>query len=72
MPTKTKAAKEYIPAKTRAAIPSDDFAGPHNSYPIRNQDDVDNAAKLIGHADDPDAVKAAIIRIVTPMWNDSV
>ena len=63
MPTKTKTAKESIPAKVRAAIPSDDFAGPHDSFPIRNQADVDNAARLIGHADDPEAVKAAIIRI---------
>src|SRR6266581_1519869 len=63
MSTKTKTAKEYIPAKTRNAIPDEDFAGPHNSYPIRNQEDVDNAARLIGHADNPDAVKAAIIRI---------
>ena len=56
-------AKEYIPAKTRNAIPDEDFAGPGKSFPIRNQEDVDNAARLIGHADNPDAVKAAIIRI---------
>src|SRR6266571_8653150 len=63
MATKAKTAKEYIPAKTRNAIPDEDFAGPHNSFPIRNQEDVDNAARLIGHADNPDAVKVAIIRI---------
>lgn len=39
------------------------FAGPHNSFPIRNQSDVYDAARLVGHAQNPAAVKAAIIRI---------
>jgi len=52
-----------ISQKERDAIPTEDFAGPHQSFPIRNQDDVDSAAKLIGHADDPDAVKRNVIRI---------
>lgn len=38
----------------------EDFAGPHQSFPIKTQEDVDSAAKLIGHADDPAAVKAKI------------
>lgn len=38
----------------------EDFAGPHGSFPIKSQKDVDSAAKLIGHADDPEAVKAKI------------
>src|SRR6266702_393983 len=64
MSTKTKdVTREYIPASTRKQIPDEDFAGPSRSFPIRNQEDVDNAARLIGHADNPDAVKVAIIRI---------
>lgn len=39
------------------------FAGPHNSFPISSQHHVYAAAKLIGHASNPAAVKAAIIRI---------
>jgi hypothetical protein len=59
----TKSILEYISKKERDAVPAEDFAGPHSSFPIRNQGDVDNAARLIGHAENPDAVKAAIIRI---------
>ena len=47
----------------RDRVPPEDFAGPHESFPIRNQADVDNAARLIGHADDPEAVKRRIIAI---------
>lgn len=39
------------------------FAGPHNSFPINSQARVYSAAKLIGHAKNKAAVKAAIIRI---------
>lgn len=39
------------------------FAGPHNSFPIRNQSDVYDAARLIGHAQNPAAVKARIMSI---------
>lgn len=39
------------------------FAGPHNSFPIRNQSDVYDAARLVGHAANPAAVKARIIAI---------
>lgn len=52
-----------ISQKERDALPDSDFAGPHESFPIRNQHDVDSAAKLIGHADDPEAVKRKIIEI---------
>lgn len=38
----------------------EDFAGPHESFPIKSQEDVDHAAHLIGHADDPEAVKSKI------------
>lgn len=50
-------------AKARADVPSDDFAGPHDSFPINSQEHVDAAAKLIGHAEDPEAVKRNIMRI---------
>lgn len=39
------------------------FAGPHNSFPIKTQQDVYDAARLVGHAKDKAAVKARIIRI---------
>lgn len=54
--------KDYS-QKDRDAMPDSDFAGPHQSFPVRTQDDVHNAARLIGHADDPEAVKAKIIAI---------
>jgi hypothetical protein len=49
--------------KEREEIPAEDFAGPDKSYPIVNQASVDDAASLVGKADDPDAVKAKIIAI---------
>jgi hypothetical protein len=39
------------------------FAGPHSSFPIQSQQDVYNAARLVGHAQDPASVKSRIIRI---------
>lgn len=51
------------PESKRDKLASKDFAGPHQSFPITTQADVDAAAKLIGHADNPDAVKARIIAI---------
>lgn len=47
----------------RDAIDEDDFAGPHHSFPIDSQEHLDAAAKLIGHADDPEAVKKRAIAI---------
>lgn len=44
----------------RDSMDSEDFAGPHESFPIKSQEDVYNAAKLIGHADNPAAVKSRI------------
>lgn len=38
----------------------EDFAGPHQSFPIKSQLDVEHAAKLIGHAEEPEAVKSKI------------
>jgi hypothetical protein len=56
-------ARRYYSQKERESMDSEDFAGPHRSFPIKTQQDVYNAAHLIGHADNPDAVKAAIKRI---------
>lgn len=52
-----------IPKSTRDKLPKSDFAGPGESYPIAKPADVAAAAKLVGKADDPAAVKAKIIRI---------
>jgi hypothetical protein len=52
-----------ISAAERKKIPSEDFAGPGNSFPIRNQKDVIDAADLLHHAKDPSAVKAKIVSI---------
>jgi hypothetical protein len=49
--------------KEREDIPAEDFAGPDKTYPIVDQGSVDGAAKLIGKADDPEAVKAKVIAI---------
>jgi hypothetical protein len=52
-----------IPKHVRDQIPDEDFAGPGRTYPIRNQQDVHDAATLIGHAANPEQVKANIIKI---------
>lgn len=44
----------------RDKLPESDFAGPHRSFPIVNQSDVGDALGLVGHADDPAAVRARI------------
>lgn len=54
---------KYIPEHVRASLPEDDFAGPNRSFPIRNEYDVEAAAYLVGHAQDPSAVKKKIIDI---------
>lgn len=52
-----------ITAAQRKRVPASDFAGPHDSFPIRNQTDVNSAARLSGHAANPGAVRSAIKRI---------
>lgn len=52
-----------ISQKERDAIDDSDFAGPHQSFPIDSQEHLDAAAHLIGHADDPEAVKRKAIAI---------
>ena len=48
---------EYIPQKERDSYDASDFAGPDRSFPITSQAQLDAAAHLIGHADNPEAVK---------------
>ena len=55
--------KRYIPQKERDSYDESDFAGPGRSFPITSQAQLDAAAHLIGHAADPDAVKAKAIAI---------
>ena len=56
---------DSISQEDRDKLPETDFAGPHRSFPIRNQKDVEDAARLIGHAEKPEAVKAKIEAIAT-------
>lgn len=49
----------------RDTIPDDDFAGPDRTFPIVTPKDVHDASLLVGHADNPDAVKAKIKAIAT-------
>lgn len=52
-----------IPQSVRDEMKASDFAGPNESFPIKTQADVDAAAHLIGKADNPDKVKANVIKI---------
>lgn len=61
--TQTDITRRYYSQKERESMDESDFAGPHRSFPIKTQEDVHNAARLIGHADDPEAVKRKIIAI---------
>ncbi len=54
-------ARRYYSDKERESMDESDFCGPHKSFPIKTQEDVDSAAHLIGHAEDEGAVKACII-----------
>lgn len=56
-------AKRYYSAKERKDMSESDFAGPHRSFPIEDQSDLDNAAHLVGRAKDPEAVKRKIMEI---------
>lgn len=52
--------RRYYSQTERESMDEADFAGPHKSFPIKTQQDVHNAASLIGHADNPGAVKSRI------------
>lgn len=60
--TKFKSPGHYTKAD-RKKIPTSSFAGPHQSFPIVTQQDVYDAARLTGHASNPNAVKSKIKRI---------
>ena len=47
----------------REKINKGSFAGPHQSFPIVTQQDVYDAARLVGHAANPAAVRRRIIAI---------
>lgn len=50
--------------KKRADMDLSNFGDPEKrAFPVLNQDDLDNAARLIGHADNPEAVKQRLIAI---------
>ena len=51
---------QHISKKERKDTAKEDFAGPNDTFPINDQDDVDSAAHLIGKAKNPNAVKARI------------
>jgi hypothetical protein len=51
-------------AKERRGMDLADFGDPAaRAYPVRDQHDLENAARLIGHANDPAAVKARLLAI---------
>ena len=55
-------ARRYYSQKERDSLPESAFCGPHQSYPVQNESDFNNAVHLVGHADDPDAVKSCLKR----------
>jgi hypothetical protein len=61
-PEEETLARRYYSDKERDSMDSDQFCGPHQSFPIKSQEDITNAASLAGHADNPDAVRACIRR----------
>lgn len=58
----TKAQRTFG-GKKRDDLKDEDFAGPGRTYPIVTAKDVTDTARLIGKADDPEAVKKKIIAI---------
>jgi hypothetical protein len=51
-------------AEKRRNTPKSDFGEPSkNAFPIEDQEDLENAARLLGHAGNPEAVKARLISI---------
>ena len=68
---------KYISEEERNKIPSADFAGPNHSFPINSQAHVLAAAHLYGRAEDPEKIKANIIKIarrkgyaLPPEWQE--
>ncbi len=54
------APKPPIPDANRDLVKPQNFAGPHESFPVRNQSDFDRAVRSLGRAQDPEAVKAKL------------
>ena len=54
--------RRYYSQKERDSMDESDFCGPSETYPVKSQEDVDNAADLAGHAADPDAIRACVRR----------
>ena len=62
--TEKLALAEYIKQKERDKISDSDFGDPTGrKFPIRNQQDVHDAASLIGKAANPDVVRKHIVSI---------
>ncbi len=55
----------YERAAIRLAEAAASYAGPHESFPIKNCNDVKDAWDLAGHAKDPDAVRAKVKSIAS-------
>ena len=54
----------YISSAERDKMPASDFGDPaKRAFPVQTQEDLKNAADLIGHADDPAAVKRKLLAI---------
>src|SRR5690349_14464855 len=57
-------AERDFSTKKRKAMDLADFGDPaKRAFPVLNQEDLDNAARLLGHADNPAAVKKRLIAI---------
>ncbi len=55
---------KYYSAQDRAKMSDDDFGDPgKKAFPVHDQEDLNNAAHLIGHASDPGAVRKRLIAI---------
>lgn len=52
-----------IAPKKNADLAEEDFAGPHQSFPVRSEADVKDAWDLAGKAADPDIVRRNVIAI---------
>lgn len=54
-------ARRYFSQKERESMDTEDFGDPEKrAFPVNTQEDLDNAAHLVGHADNPDAVKTRL------------
>lgn len=57
-PEKEKAKMAKLDAAARKEIPDEDFAGPGRSFPIKDQDHLEAAARMLGRIKDPAKRKA--------------